>query len=238
VFPFNSAQDIVRTLRAQLSYLFADSLALRAKLQSTDTATLALGADALRIYVEKPQGWEYLVLAKTLQDRIGAVHQRRLDLELGIAFGPIINLLERTDLTSWVSSKLDQILQITSSVSNAMNGGIEKAVGAPGAPGNIKRIEHLASRIAEGYLQAIEWTLEFRRVKVEPEAERLVALTSELSSNMLREIEEFASSLFDEISHALREHASGGKATFTLSLTVPDIAPLNAEMKRLTRLWS
>jgi len=33
VFPFSTAQDIVRTLRNQLSYLLADSLALRAKLQ-------------------------------------------------------------------------------------------------------------------------------------------------------------------------------------------------------------
>ena len=156
VFPFSTAQDIVKTLRKQLSYLLADSLALRSKLQSQDTAALSLGSDALRIYIEKPAGWEYLAFAKILQDGVSSHYKRRLDLDLTITFDQVVDLTNRLYATQWVSAKFAQIIQIASGLSQALNGGIAKAVGEPGQPGDINRIEHVASRISDGYLQVIE----------------------------------------------------------------------------------
>lgn len=139
VFPFNSAQDIVRTLRKQLSYLFSESLALRLKLQSQDTSALMLTPEALRIYIEKPSGWEYLTFAKILQESVHSHYKRRLDLELGITFDKVIDISSRVEAMHWVSAKLNQIIQITSGLSQALNGGITMAVGELGQPGDIKR---------------------------------------------------------------------------------------------------
>jgi hypothetical protein len=236
VFPFSTAQDIVRTLRKQLSYLLAESLFLRAKLQEQDTAALALSPGALRVYIEKPVSWEYLTFARILQDRVASHYKRRLDLELGVTFGRVINLKNRSAATEWVSSKINQITQITSGLSQALNGGIVKAVGEPGQPGDIKRIEHVASRIADAYLEVVNWTLEFHRLKVEPELEKLMSLASMFSTNVLKEIEDYALVLYVNISNALAHHTPGAVMSFTLKLSVPDIDPFIEEMDRIARL--
>lgn len=236
VFPFASAQDITSTLRKQLSYLFSESLALRAKLQPNDASALALGPDALRIYVEKPIGWEYLTFAKILEESVASHYKRRLDLELGISFGQVIDLREREAAVNWVSSKFKQINQITTSLSQTLNDGIIKAVGEPGVPGNIQRIEHVASRIADGYLQAIEWTLEFHCLNVDPELEKLMGLASKFSSNILGEIEVFSAELYGKIQFALANHSPDDVVKLTLTLSVPDTGEFIEEMGRIAEL--
>ena len=231
VFPFSTAQDITNTLRKQLSYLFADCLALRAKLQTIDLPTLQLGPESLRIYIEKPNGWEFLVFAKILYEHIQSHKRKRLDLELGISFGAVIDLKDHITAHNWISTKFTQITQIVENLTQALNSGITKAVGPPGEPGDIQRIEHVASRIADGYAEAIDWTLEFQRVVVEPEHERLMKLTANFSSNMLAEIESYSADLYDRIQHKLENHEPGEVVKFTLTLTVPDTTEFIQEMQ-------
>lgn len=236
VFPFSTAQDIVSTLRRQLSYLWADSLALRAKLQDQKPEILALSPAALRIYIEKSDGWEFLLFAKMLQECIEYHYKRRLDLELGLTYDHVVEFPNRGEATRWLSSKFGRLQQITKGLTRALNGGITKAMGESGQPGDVKRIEHVALRIADGYAQAIEWTLEFHRVNVEPEFQKLMILASELSGNVLNEIEQFASTLFDKVSYTLANHAQGDVVEFTLALTVPDCTAFNDEIQRVSRL--
>lgn len=236
VFPFGTAQDIVKTLRKQLSFLFSESLSLRAKIQKVDHATLLLNPDALQIFVERPMGWEYLVFAQLFKAGIASHRQSRLDLELGITFDRVITLQSRAAATQWVAGKVEQMLQIVNGLSQALNGGITKAVGVPGGHGDVERIQHVASRLAKGYLQAIEWTLEFHRLRTDPQLDTLMRLASELSSNMLLELDEFSQTLFDKISHALANHQPGDKVQFTLDLAVPNTTEIIAEMQRIARL--
>lgn len=233
VFPFSNAQDITNTLRKQLSYLFADCLALRAKLQPVDLPALQFGPESLRLYVEKPSGWEYLVFAKILQERVLSHKSKRLDLELGISFGPVIKFRDYRAALEWMSTKLPQIVQIATSLSQLLNSGIAKAVGAPGEPGDIQRIEHVASRIAEGYLQTIDWTLEFHRLAVESDLDGLMKAMSNFSSNMLAEIEEFSASLYGRLQHVFANHKPGDTVNFTLTLTVPDTTEFHQKMQQL-----
>ena len=92
----------------------------------------------------------------------------------------------------------------------------------------------MASRIAEGYAEAIEWTLEFNRVVAEPELEKIMKLAANFSSNMLAEIEIFSADLYGRIQYALENHAPRDTVSFTLTLTVPDTAEFSQEMQRLT----
>lgn len=233
VFPFNNAQDITKTLRKQLSYLLADCLELRSKLQMTDSSTLQLGPESLRIYIEKPKGWEYLVLAKLLQERIQLQENKKLDAELGISFGPVIDLSDRILAIKWISGKFSQISQTTQRLSRALNAGIEGAVGKPGEPGDILRIVHLATRLADGYSHILDWTLEFNRIEAESEFEKLLAISGQFSSNILREIEDYASQLYGKIKEAIENPPTDGTVNLTLTLSAPDMAAFEEEMKRL-----
>jgi hypothetical protein len=233
VFPFNTAQDITRTLRKQLSYLFSDCLAIRSKLQDIDLPALGLGPGALKIYVEKPSGWEYLAFAKILQDRVFVHQSKRLDLELGISFGPVTSLPNLPSAVEWVLGKITQIIQIVENLSNALNAGIKKAVGEPGEPGDIYRIEHVASRIADGYAEAIEWTLEFHRLSIDSNLERLMQIARNISANMLSEIEVFSAELFGKIQYAIENHNPGDSVRFTLTLTTPDVTDFSEELAKI-----
>jgi len=235
IFPFNNAQDICRTLRKQLSYLFSDCLDLRLKLQKQDLPTLQLGAESLKIFIEKPKGWEYLVLAKVMQERIQALNDKKLDAEIGISFGPVTDLTDGASAINWVVSKCKQISMTAQHLSHALNSGIEAAVGKPGEPGDIRRIVHLASKIADGYSQVLDWSLEFSRLEVNQEFDRLVKLAARFSSNMLKEIEEFASGLYAQIQHTLENPPSDGIANFTLTLTVPNMSEFYEELEILNR---
>lgn len=233
VFPFNNAQDITKTLRKQLSYLLADCLELRSKLQMIDSSTLQLGPESLRIYIEKPKGWEYLVLAKLLQERIQLHENKKLDAELGISFGPVIDLSDRILAIKWISGKFSQISQTTQHLSRALNAGIEGAVGKSGEPGDILRIVHLATRLADGYSHILDWTLEFNRIEAESEFEKLLAISGKFSSNILREIEDYASQLYGKIKEAIENPPTDGTVNLMLTLSAPDMAAFEEEMKRL-----
>ncbi|OGU15110.1 MAG: hypothetical protein A2076_14260 [Geobacteraceae bacterium GWC2_53_11] len=233
VFPFNNVQDITSTLRKQLSYLLADCLEIRSKMLTVEVSSLQLGPESLRIFVEKPKGWEYLVFAKLLQERIRLHEHKKLDAELGISFGPVIDLLDRPKAFKWVSGKCAQASQTVQHLSLALNSGIEKAVGEPGEPGDIHRIVHLASRIADGYSQILDWTLEFSRLNVEPELKNLMALAGMLSASMLNEIETYASSLYDKICEVIASPPTDNIVKFTLTFTAPDTTDFFKEMERL-----
>jgi hypothetical protein len=236
VFPFNNAQDIMSTLRKQLSYLFANCLALRAKLQPIDFATLQLGSESLRLFIEKPAGWEYLVFAKSLEEHVQAYEGKKLDAELGISLGSAITFPDEHSLIDWIIAKFAQIRMLTEQLGIMCNSGFEKAVGKPNEPGDIKRIIHVTSRIADCYAQILEWQLEFHRIKTESRFQKLMKLVSNFSTPVLNDIEVFSKELYPRIQRAIENHSSGEVVNLTLTLTAPNDEEFNQELLRLGQL--
>ncbi len=236
VFPFDTAQDICSTLRTQLSYLLSEGLDLRLKFQDTSFGPDVLRPQALRILMEKPKGWEYLLFAQILGDEIAALQQKRLDVELGIRFGQVYRLEELVDITSWITDKFSAMTNSTSQIERAMNDGLIRAVGEHGEPGDAQRIYHLAKRIADAYEQLLDWTLQFFRVSTPETFKPLFDATSKFSGNALKEIESFASSLFDTLQQHINNgpsYAPGTVVNITLTLTIPPGDELNTELQRL-----
>jgi len=233
VFPFDTAQDIASTLRKQLSYLLADCLDVRSKLQTCDPNVLRLGPESLRIYVERQPAWEYLTFAKLLQEQMQSHRQKRLDVELELPVGKLVHLPSNADAIIWVSEKFSQFKKIIDSITKSINFGLEKAFGEPGEAGDINRIHHIALRVSDGYEKILDWTLDFYGLDVDASLERIMFLASQFSTNSMREIENFSDCLFDRIKAAVDNHQSGDSVNFTLMLTVHDVTEFNLEMQRL-----
>jgi hypothetical protein len=239
VFPFDTAQDISSTLRTQLSYLLSEGLDLRLKFQDIPFGFDVLAPQALRILMEKPKGWEYLLFAQILGDEITALQQKRLDVELKISFGDTFHLDDVHQLTSWISEKCSAMTSIAQ-VERAMNDGFIKAIGEPGQPGDVERIYHLTKRIANGYEGILDWTLQFYRVSTDDRFKRIVELASTLSGNALSEIEDFSRSLYGTLQGHIENgptYAPGTAINITLKLTVPPIDELLAETERLRAIY-
>jgi hypothetical protein len=240
VYPFSSSQDIIGTLRKQLSYLFSECLELRNIFHKSELDLTQLDSKALRLVIEKPLGWEYLLFAQILSDQVNSYSSKRLDAELGISFGEPITLDEVSEIIDWIRSRFSWISNTIMQLSKALNTGFMKAVGEPGEPGDIQRIIHLAKRIGDAYEQLLEWKIQFFRLKVNEDFERLTYLVSEFSSNAIKEIEEFTLNLYCTLEGYIREshtYDKGTVITLTLSLTLPDTEDFMCELERLKKLY-
>lgn len=233
VFPFTSAQDITSTLRQQFSYLLADCLNLRQKLYPPEEAIKHLGAKALKTYLEKPKGWEYLTLAHCLEDEVERHKNKKYDAELGICFGPAIHKSDPLECLRWIADKMGELSILVENLETAIKKGVEPAVGPQGSAGNIARIIHLGKRFGDGYETALDWTLEFSRVRAPEELGKALTLAAHASSHIIREMNEYAMGLAERMRTALMKAQPGETANFVLHLTVPDMTELSEEMQRL-----
>lgn len=239
VYPFSTAQDITSTLRKQLSYLFSDCLDLRRRLNKSKMDLTQLEPKPLRLVIEKPKGWEYLLFAQLLQDSIESYAIKKLDVELGISYGEIIFLQDVKEILKWIQLKLDLIQNTIQHITAAINFGYTKAIGKFGEPSDISRMIHLTKRIGDGYSQLLEWKLQFLRVEVKSEFNRLIELISELASNSINEIENFSKNLYSQVENLIRneEDHRGTTVEITLTLTIPDCKELYQEIGRIRYLY-
>ena len=88
VFPFESAQDIMDTLRVQLAYLFMDALSMRRQVLGAGLTGVVSGLSgpALLIAVQKPFAWEYTLFSQVLLDEVTRYGPLKKDLEFGLAW--------------------------------------------------------------------------------------------------------------------------------------------------------
>lgn len=233
VFPFDSATDLISTLKTQLSNLFLDCLEWRKKLQPLRNDALTLDSVSLKHYAEKTPGWEYLCMASLLRDRVLKLRLKKLDLELGISLGPSIRLDDDRAVINWISAKISTAKALVDAINPLFSRGVSAALGAPGEPGDIERIEHFATRVAELQSQLIDWTLEFFRIDVPDSLGHALYLARRMTSEAIEEIEKYSLSMYEKIDFALKNHAKGDVLEFTLTLTAPSGDELTKELSKL-----
>ena len=233
VFPFDSALDLTSTLRSQLGYLFLDSLKWRKKLQPLELISSKLDSVSLRHFSERTPGWEYLCLASLLKNKILSLRDKKLDLEIGISLGPSIKLEGRAEVAQWISKKMSDASSLIGAVNPLFSKGVLFAVGAPGEPGDIERIEHFATRVAELQSLLIDWGLEFFRVDAPSHFDRALELAKQMASEAIEQIETYALGLYGRIDFALKNHKPGDVLELVLTLTAPNSDELVNELAQM-----
>jgi hypothetical protein len=243
VFPFQTAQEIIATLRQQLAYLFMDALHLRTKLKGTGLpGTLSqLQGEALRLVIERPVAWEYRLFGECLEQEISRYGQLRHDLSYGVSLGKG-EYFTYPELIRWFRQKSSEAQNILSATTELLNVALQDALGPPGVPADVEKIVYVARRLADVYRRAIEWRLEHRHIDVDDELQNLVRLHSKLTSNVIDEIEEYSARIQRETKEALMSLPGPGEPprvlSFTLTLTAPDMEDYIQEMDRVGQLYS
>jgi len=243
VYAFDSAQDIIGTLRTQLAYLFMDALTIRTKMLRSGLSEALqqdLSSTALLLVVQKPFGWEYRLLGQVLSDEISRVASIKKDLNYGLALGKSVRFDDPAEVIKLVQRKTGEMQSFIKSGESLINTALPKAVGAPGEPGDVEEIVYVSKRLAEFYRSILEWTVEFRHIQVEDKFSHLIELIAHMSHNMIDEIEGFAVDINQQIDGAERRHEETGQPQsleFTFKLTCPDMTELNDEFCRLQKVW-
>ena len=237
VFPFEYAQDVISTLRQQFAFLFMESLNVRSRFRDNESFDVLsqLHGEALRLALEKPLGWVYRLFSQVLSEELHAASNLKQDLRYGIAFGEGKTLSEPSDIKDYILSQNQSLMQVSSGLDRLINEALPTALQEVQSTGNPERLVYVAKKAGEAYRSSIAWTLDYRRIHVEDKYQNLISMASNLSSNMIREIEEFSELLQSELKNAIstiRDDGGSVNLELTLTLTVPDIEPLNREMKR------
>lgn len=108
VFPFDAVQDICRTLRLQLAYLFMDALGLRKRIAGSEGVSQKLEqlhGTVLRLAIERPPLWEHLLFSAALQEELNALGDLKRDWQFGIAVGPAHRVSIHEFVSRWIRAK-------------------------------------------------------------------------------------------------------------------------------------
>jgi hypothetical protein len=242
VFPFDTAQDISDVLRAQFAYLFMDALGLRLRVVKAGGLSPRfedLPGSALRLLMERPSYWEYLLFTEVLDSGIRRLADLKRDWQWRVALGPGTKL-KPSEFLARVQGKCQEAQRVGANLATLFNVAWPDAIGPPGKPADPEAIVYVAERIAAVYRNALDWKLDFERLGTPEELCRLKSLASCLCDNMVAQVEEYSSKLKALTSEAVRAVRLGGKAEvkLTLTLTVPDLTEYMEELRRVTDLYS
>lgn len=228
VFAFESAQDIVLTLRNQLAYLFKDALDVRTKVlgMGLSKSLEDLSGISLAIAVRKPLAWEYRLFSQVLHDEIARASSARRDLNFGIALGTGTRLSEMNQVLAWIQTKMGEIQGLIASAEKIVNVALPRAVGAPGEPGDVEEIVYVAQRLGQVYRRLVEWSLDFMQIQADKEFEQILRIVSKASHNAISEVEGFSQTLQAQISDGVSRYEKTREPQsmqITLTMTCPDM---------------
>lgn len=221
-YSFENGTDIVETLRKQWASLFSQTLALwrQARQRPIPTGLRSLEGEALRLVIERPDYWEYLLYCESLETKLSEHASARMDVELGINLGINANCVGLRDFMPWLGSKVSELQATTSSVNKLFSEeSVLSAFGPLGISGDPVQIVYFADRLAKIYRDAINWTQSVRSVVTHEVFDTLKDQISEMPLLVLKDIDAYLAKFKSEIAN-LRSNpvAEGETRTITMLL--------------------
>lgn len=201
---FESAQDIIATLRIQLAHLAQEGLKWRERLFNQPISELKeLHGKALRVALERPEAWEYRLFGQALCDEVEANKDIRREHRLALALGIGEHVSASDFLDAWVPTRINELKNISSALEILVNNALQTALRESGTPGDPSEIVFVARRMGIVYRHAIEWSQHVRCAYVD---DRFEAVRRELSlfpENIIRSIEEYGPNFLRQLEEAL-----------------------------------
>lgn len=110
-FEFETAQDIMETLRKQLSILFQSTLKLRKKIVSSPYEDLysRISSKALNIIMQKKEGYDAMFFMQVMNDGIKKYSDLKNDYNYSIILRPINERRNFYDFMNWLEDKSNQM---------------------------------------------------------------------------------------------------------------------------------
>jgi hypothetical protein len=210
-FAFDTAQDIISTLRIQLAYQMSRGLNLLRRMRTTPEID-GLTGESFRLAVEHGDGWPAKLLASLIRSEVAAAADLRRDHAAGIALGAGEQVHDGT-VSKWVSFCTDQALRIIAALQIIIDQTMNEAVNTA----DISAIRHAARQIGQAYRDCLGWAARLRRAGVPDEWRTMIHEQSFMLDNVLSSIEQLAAQLEAGIEAAL---AQPGEGPHSLDLTV------------------
>ncbi len=240
-YPFEKGEDIVETLHIQWASLFQQSLGVWRKIQSSPVPTnlRSLEGEALRLIIERPPHWEYLLYCEVLEAKLSELASAKRDAELGIALEGHRQHKSLREFHPWLSSMIHALPTLISTVNTLISQDVvTDAFGPQGTPGNPERIVYLADRMALVYGEAIKWMQSVRGVVTHEIFDTLKGIVARTPSNLIHDVDLYLTTFKSEMRELCNNPPKVGEnrtISICLKLTFPETLneEMNAEMERI-----
>lgn len=241
-FGFESAQDIIGTLKSQLSYLFSDCLLLKQKAtpKVMSSKVAKLDGYSFQLALMRPAGWEYKLFAQVLSTGLHELVDRRRDFNFGITLAPSHELQSIEEVIDYISLKTQQLQRAISTVSVLIEKTLPEAFGEPGVSGDADYIVYAANRLIGVYASIIDWSLDFSTIVTDDDFSGIVNSFSKMCEITLCDIEHFSKECCEKLQSIpdnLSESAEPISVNLTLSLSSPNTDGFYRELNTLVRKY-
>jgi hypothetical protein len=239
VLPVRLDDTAVNGLRPTIGYLDTRKTGIEvlvrtllAKLAGRPDATYAWPGDRSPrtqreldvLLAERPAGWEWLYMAGVLFVQAEKLQPAYLDHELEYAERTGARIAD-DDVAEFLQSAMDEARAIMARLGSTMKPEAqERALGAPGEPGDAERIRHLASRWNSLYADMLAWSARIRGASHSSRFNRLFAITGRFLDESIRAYREWQDSITefaDGIPAALTA-SEPHVMTATLTVSIPE----------------
>jgi hypothetical protein len=242
VFPFETAEDIMKALRNQLAYLFAECLQLRLSLKGNPLppSLNKLHPDALNIVINRPRFWEYLLFSEVLSNELQACSNIKRDVTYGISLGKGESFTG-VQCAPWLIAKDYELIRILNALERLANEACPEAVGPDGVAGDPEKIVYVAQRIGHAYREALEWKLDFDRLIVDEPFLKCAGISAAFANIVTEGVEKFDNELRSALKGLVENPpAPGEHRVINLQMVfgaLPRMQELLDELNRLREIY-
>ena len=221
VFPFDTAQDIVATLRIQFAYLVGELLKLNAKLKGTFLTPHLheLGPRSLRLALEKPPLWEYLLLFQVWQERVDGLAREIQDYRARFAVGVSEDVVPEA-APGWLQTRMHELQNLVQTFKRLMNSELPTALGQPGEPGDVGRILWAARKFGDILDFVLKWSQRVRCARVHAPFEEPARIVSEFTDDLVDELCRFPGANMKRLVEAREAASTDSPRTLEMILTL------------------
>lgn len=241
-FEFERAQDIIYTLKLQLSNLFKESLDLRKKYRITDQPPFYnnLSPTALNLILKKEEAFEPIFFLQVLRDELDKYEDLKLDLEYKILINCNQTINNTDDLIKWLNINFAAVKNFIQSINNLFNNALKFFYGEPGTPSDLKGLYYVSSGIAKIYKELIIWSINIKSTKVDDDFILVRDTLSDFPAMALKEIWSYPTRSLQLIRDGLnldKDSSTKASVQATLTLTIDEniSAIFSSEMDRLRK---
>lgn len=243
-FEFESAQDIIDTLRKQLSILFRNSLGMRKKIVSSPYEDLysKISSKALNIIMQKEEGYDIKFFMQVMQDGIIDCSELKNDYLYSVILKPIRERRNLAELFDWIENKFDELKSYISSL-HKLSDAFTQFYKDNDDESDLRGLYYVASTYVEFYANLLKWGISVKGIFVPKECQRLMALLSEMPSSIMNEMEKYPKESMEKIPRCIERIRSGtvekgDLILFPFEISIPEdiVIEYKQELGRLSEL--
>lgn len=216
IFPFDRAQDIMMTLRAQLSSCLKELIG-RGRIPSPPVPPIfeEESAEARRLVRDRPAYWEVRLTKELLETKLSRLDRDFGDLEAGSHYTRT-QAVSEGDVIKWIRGRIGHLEDISGAISPVLAELCTQS-GPDAKPGDPITIQRAATKLARLAEELFEWEVSVRAASL-PRGEDVRALFVGSGAHLYGRICEARSFL----ASLMEEDRPQGKREFTLTIDLPD----------------